>query len=204
MATFPLEAYLARILLASKDYGCTLEVLDIISVLACASKLFVDMADQREASAEARRKFRHPSGDHMMVLNVLRTYEGIVAVESKSGQREWCRQQFVNERTLREAADIRTQLRKTCERVQIDWRTSRSDSEEPILRSLVHGLVQHSAFLQPDGTYKQTMGQSVRFFFFRSISRCLMLIQIIKIHPGSSLCDKKVPAIVYDELVSDF
>lgn len=171
MATFPLEAYLARILLASKDYGCTLEVLDIISVLACASKLFVDMADQREASAEARRKFRHPSGDHMMVLNVLRTYEGIVAVESKSGQREWCRQQFVNERTLREAADIRTQLRKTCERVQIDWRTSRSDSEEPILRSLVHGLVQHSAFLQPDGTYKQTMGQSVRFFFFRSISR---------------------------------
>lgn len=23
----------------------------------------------------------------------------------------------------------------------------------------------------------------------------------MKIHPGSSLCDKKVPAIVYDELV---
>jgi hypothetical protein len=25
--------------------------------------------------------------------------------------------------------------------------------------------------------------------------------QIVKIHPGSVLCDKKVPAIVYDELV---
>jgi hypothetical protein len=26
--------------------------------------------------------------------------------------------------------------------------------------------------------------------------------KVIKIHPGSTLCDKKVPAIIYDELVS--
>lgn len=28
------------------------------------------------------------------------------------------------------------------------------------------------------------------------------IVQVVKIHPGSALCDKKVPAIVYDELVS--
>jgi HrpA-like RNA helicase len=162
MVTFPLEPHLARIIIASKEFGCTLEVLDIVSILAASSKLFVDSNDQREASAEARRKFRHPSGDHMTILNAFRAYEEIAAVENKGGRKEWCRQQFVNERTLREAGDIRTQLRTTCERMYIDWRTSRSDSEEPLLRCLVSGLVQHSAFLQPDGTYKQAVGQSVR------------------------------------------
>lgn len=162
MATFPLESHLARIILASKEFGCTLEVLDIVSILAASSKLFVDSTDQREASVEARRKFRHPSGDHMTTLNAARAYEEIAAVETKGGRKEWCRQQFVNERTLREAREIRTQLRTTCERMNIDWRASRPDSEEPLLRSLVHGLVQHSAFLQPDGTYRQAIGQSVR------------------------------------------
>ena len=166
MASFPLESHLARIILASKEFGCTLEVLDVVSILASSSKLFVDSSDQREASAEARRKFRHPSGDHMTILNTFRAYEEIAAVENKGGRREWCRQQFVNERTLREAGDIRTQLRTTCERMDIDWRTSRPDNEEPLLRSLVYGLVQHSAFLQPDGKYKQTIGQSVRFSNF--------------------------------------
>jgi ATP-dependent RNA helicase DHX33 len=163
MAHFPLESHLARIILASKEFGCTLQALDIVSILAASSKLFVDSTEQREASAEARRKFRHPSGDHMTILNALRAYEDIAAVENKGGRREWCRQQFVNERTLKEAGDIRAQLRMTCERMNIDWRTSMPDNDEPLLRSLVYGLVQHSAFLQPNGSYKQTMGQSVRF-----------------------------------------
>jgi len=184
MASFPLECHLARIILASQEFGCTLEVLDIVSILAASSKLFLASTDQREASAEARRKFSHPSGDHMTILNALRAYQEIATVETKGGRREWCRQQFVNERALREAEDIRKQLRATCERMNIDWRASRPDNEEALLRSLVCGLVQQSAFLQPDGTYKQTMGHS-----------------IIKIHPGSTLCDKKVPAIVYEELV---
>lgn len=164
MASFPLESHLARIILASKEHGCTLEIVDIVSILAASSKLFVDSTDQRDTSAEARRKFRHPSGDHMTILNALRAYEEVAAAENKGGRREWCQQQFVNERTLREAANIRDQLRMTCERMDIDWRASRSDNEEPLLRSLVQGLVQHSAFLQPDGTYKQTMGQSVSQF----------------------------------------
>jgi ATP-dependent RNA helicase DHX33 len=174
MAPFPLESHLARIILASTENGCTLEILDITSVLAASSKLFVDSTDQREASAEAHRKFRHPSGDHMTILNALRAYEEIAIVENKCGRREWCRQQFLNERALREAVDIRTQLRTTCERMDIDWRASKPDSEEPLLRSLVHGLVQHSAFLQPDGTYKQTMGQSVRSKEFHLVFFCLM------------------------------
>lgn len=184
MAVLPLEPHLARAVVASQECGCTLEIIDIVSVLSASSKLFFDSTDEREAAAEARRKFRHSSGDHMTILNVVRSYQEIVASENKSGRKEWCKKQFLNDRCLSEARDIRDQLREVCVRMGVDWRSSCGDDEQPVLRSLVRGLVQQAAFLQPDGSYKQLMGPS-----------------IVKIHPSSSLCDKKVPAIIYDELV---
>lgn len=184
MASFPVEPYFARIIIASKSHGCTSEVIDIVSLLSSSSALFLDISDQRDAIAEVRGKFRHASGDHMTMLNALRSYQEVAASDSKGARKEWCRQHFVNERTFVEATKIRDQLRQTCQRVGIDWHASTADREEPVLRCFVTGLVQQSAFLQPDGTYKQTMGHSV-----------------VKIHPGSTLCDKKVPAIIYDELV---
>ncbi|KIJ20501.1 hypothetical protein PAXINDRAFT_96688 [Paxillus involutus ATCC 200175] len=184
MASFPVEPYLARIILASTTYGCPSEVIDIVSLLSSSSKLFLDISDQRDAITEARSKFKHPSGDHLTMLNALRSYQEIAASESKGSRKEWCRQHFVNERTFMEALKIRDQLRLTCQRVGLDWRASKKDMEEPVLRCFTAGLVQQSALLQPDGSYKQLMGGAV-----------------VKIHPGSTLCDKKVPAIIFDELV---
>ncbi|KAJ3559315.1 hypothetical protein NM688_g422 [Phlebia brevispora] len=183
MAFFPLEPIFARALLAADEYGCLLETIDVVSVLSSSSKLFVDTSDERENALEAHRKFRHSSGDHLTILNVVRAYDEISASESKAGRKAWCQKQYINFRCLTEAMDIRKQLREVCEKVKIDWRTSCGDNEQPLLKSLVCGLVQNAAFLQPDGSYKQVMGPSV-----------------VKIHPGSALCDKKVPAIIYDEL----
>ena len=162
MALFPLEPVYARAVVASKDLGCTQEILDIISVLSATSKLFVDVTEQREAASDARRKFRHPSGDHLTVLNAIRSYTEIAAAEEKLARKAWCKKHFLNERTLLEAVSIRQQLRQTCERMRIDPEVSCGDLEEPVVKSLAHGLAQNSAFLQPDGSYKQTMGQSVR------------------------------------------
>ncbi|KAG6821430.1 hypothetical protein H0H93_010154 [Arthromyces matolae] len=181
MALFPLEPVHARFVLAAAENGCTSEILEIISVLSASSKLFVDITEQREVAAEARSKFRHSSGDHLTILNTVRTYESIVG---KTSKQEWCRKNFINERTLREAGDIKKQLRQTCERVKINWKVTCGDNDEPVIQSLAHGLAQNCALLQPDGSYKHAMGQS-----------------IVKIHPSSVLCDKKVPAILFDELV---
>ncbi|KZT19970.1 P-loop containing nucleoside triphosphate hydrolase protein [Neolentinus lepideus HHB14362 ss-1] len=185
MAAFPLEPNLASAVLESVKNTCTLEVIDIVSVLSSTSKLFFDISDEREAAAEVRRKFRHRSGDHMTIVNALRSYQDVAATESKAARKEWCRKQYLNERTLLEAIKIRDQLRATCEKMGIDWRTSAQDDEKLVTKSLFRGLVLHSALLQPDGiTFKQVYGRSV-----------------IKIHPGSTLADQKVPAIIYDELV---
>jgi len=185
MAFLPVEPKLSRVIIASQEFGCTLEVLDVVSVLSASSNLFIDVVDHREDVLEARIKFRHPSGDHLTTLNVVRAYQGICSSADKPARKEWCRKQFINERTLLEAIDIRNQLRETCIRIGIDWRTSCRDDDQPVLRSLVRGFIQNTAFLQPDGWYKQMMGPS-----------------IVKIYPGSVLCNKRFPAIVYDDLVS--
>ncbi|KAG6868952.1 hypothetical protein C0993_007166 [Termitomyces sp. T159_Od127] len=185
MARFPLEPVHARSIIAAEENGCTSEVLDIISVLSASSKLFIDITEQRDVAAEARRKFRHSTGDHLTILNAVRAYEEVaVGGASKAARRDWCRKHFINERTILEAADIRDQLRQTCQGLKIDWKVSCGDKDDPVVRSLAFGLAQNSAFLQPDGSYKQTMGQT-----------------IVKIHPSSVLVEKKVPAIIFDELV---
>ncbi|KAG7446441.1 HA2-domain-containing protein [Guyanagaster necrorhizus] len=186
MAVFPLEPIHARAILASKDYGCTSEILSIISILSASSKLYIDNSELRESITDSRRKFRHPSGDHLTLLNVVRAYEEVAASESKVSRKGWCKKHFLNERTLLEAKEIRAQLKQVCVRVQMDPSVSCED-EGPILKSLGRGLVHNSAFLQPDGSYKQTMGPS-----------------IVKIHPGSSMFEKKVPALIYDELVGPY
>ncbi|KAF8904083.1 P-loop containing nucleoside triphosphate hydrolase protein [Gymnopilus junonius] len=184
MALFPLDPQYACAVVASKGYGCTSDVLDIVSILSASSKLFLDISEQRDAVAEARRKFRHPSGDHLTFLNAFKAYKEIASSENKHARREWCKKHFLNERTFLEARDIREQLVVTCNRAGINPTTSVRDNEEPIIRSIGHGLAGNSAFLQADGSYKQTMGQT-----------------IVKVHPGSTLCDKKVPAIIYDDLM---
>ena len=161
MALFPLEPQHACAVVASKEYGCTFEVLDIVSIISASSKLFLDVSGQREAVAEIRRKFRHPSGDHITILNAVRAYREIAASENKHARREWCRKHFVNERTLLEARNIREQLVVTCRRAGIDPAASAKENEDPVIRSMGHGLAGNSAFIQPDGSYKQTMGQSV-------------------------------------------
>ncbi|KDR82400.1 hypothetical protein GALMADRAFT_237688 [Galerina marginata CBS 339.88] len=184
MALFPLDPQYACAVVASKEYGCTSEILDIVSILSSSSKLFMDISEQREAVAEARRQFRHASGDHLTILNAFKTYRDIAASENKQARWDWCRKHFLNERTFLEAGNIREQLVLTCRRVGIDSAASAKENEDPVVRSMGHGLAGNSAFLQPDSTYKHTMGQT-----------------IVKIHPGSTLSDKKVPAIIYDDLM---
>ncbi|KAH9912698.1 P-loop containing nucleoside triphosphate hydrolase protein [Epithele typhae] len=185
MAALPLEPPLARAVLAGAELGCGAELIALASVLSASSPLFIDAAAAREAAADARRKFRDPAGDHLTALNVVRAHAEVGAAEGKGAQREWCRRACVNERCLVEAGNIAVQLREVCARLGVDCSGSAGDEREGrVLRALVRGLVQNTAFLQPDGTYKQVMGHSV-----------------VKIHPSSVLADKKVPAIVYDELV---
>ncbi|KAG8927600.1 putative ATP-dependent RNA helicase dhr2 [Tulasnella sp. 418] len=189
----------------SSKYHSTNQVTSLLALLSASGKTFFDPSDsnQREAASEARLKFRHRSGDHMTILNALRAYEELSGqlddTSSKSkgeggigrkGVREWCKEHFLNERTLKEALEIRRQLRQCCEKQKMDWKArgniqeGEEGEEEGVLKSMLAGLWQNTALITPDGTYRQVIGQ-----------------QPVKIHPSSTLFGKKCPAIMYDELV---
>jgi len=174
MAIFPVEPHFSRSILASVSslsssattQGCTKEVLSIISILSSSSKLFLDNSSQRETVSSARLKFKHHTGDHMTILNAVRAYDEISTnhhrgTASKSERREWCKKHFINERTLIEAKKIQKQLIDVCKKLKLDPEVSCGENEELVLTSLGYGLVGNSAFLQQDGSYKQTMGHSV-------------------------------------------
>lgn len=94
MAEFPVDPRFAKVLIQSAEYGCTFEVIAIISLLS-VENIFFSPSDKREQAAEARRKFLHNDGDHLMLLNVLKGYWEV------KGDYEWCRENFINARNIK-------------------------------------------------------------------------------------------------------
>ncbi|QRV89756.1 Helicase associated domain (HA2) [Ceratobasidium sp. AG-Ba] len=184
LAAFPLDPPFARALIASEDMGCMEDMIDILSILSASSKVMLDPpSEKRDEATEARQKFIHRSGDHLTLLNVLRAYVEVSGGSNRTEVRNWCNANWFGEKALKEALSIRAQLRSTCQHMKVDWSQKPGDTSDHVLRSLLAGLFLNTALLQPDGSYRQLVGQ-----------------RPVKIHPASSLSGRKVPAIIFDEL----
>jgi len=182
MLKYPLDPSRSKILLSSIARQCTLDILDILS-LSIESPIFMEppSTTDRDEVSQARAAFTHRDGDHMTMLNVLRSYESVPRADVK-GRKEWCKARWVNERGLKKAILARDQMKGICEKEGVDWRTTSGDDSEPILRSLVDGLFTNTAILR-DGEYKQLVGSSVSrsssFFVLSSrflSTRCLEVV----------------------------
>ncbi|CAO3685393.1 unnamed protein product [Umbelopsis vinacea] len=177
MAEFPLDPVFSKVLIQSQQHECTSEVISIISLLSVDSVFFTP-PDKRDNVAEAKKRFLHPDGDHLTLLNVLKSYWEV------KGDKEWCRENFINMRNMKIVLDVRNQLIQFCTRMGIVSSASAGTETDSVLKSFLSGFFQNTALLQPDGTYKSVVGG-----------------QTISIHPGSSMFGKRVEAIMYNELV---
>ncbi|KAF8981526.1 putative ATP-dependent RNA helicase dhr2 [Entomortierella lignicola] len=177
MAAFPVDPPYAKVLLQSEKLECTKEAIEIISLLSVDS-IFSAPSAKREEANEARQKFISLDGDHLTLLNTLRAYESV------KGDRDWCRENFINSRHMRHVMDVRKQLIQFCERSGMDPSKSCGHDLEIVLKCFLAGFFQSTALLQPDGTYKSIIGG-----------------QTVSVHPSSSLFGKKREAIMYNELV---
>ncbi|KAJ3284564.1 putative ATP-dependent RNA helicase dhx33 [Borealophlyctis nickersoniae] len=178
MAEFPLDPPFAKVIIQSKKYKCTQEVISIVSLLS-VDPIFFSPHEKREEAAAAKKKFINYDGDHITLLNVMKGYQSV------HGDREWCNENFVSGRSMKQVMDIRTQLQQFCSRyLQIDPTTSCGTDFEPVLKCFLSGFFQNVALIQHDGTY-----------------RTLVSNQIVHIHPTSTLFNRKAHAIMYGELV---
>lgn len=160
MAQLPLDPVYSRVLLASFTEGCPRETIDLVALLGSSDQLLINSAASRDAATAARSKFIHRTGDHMMLLNILKAFEEL----EETGERKvWCKDNFISIKAMNGVLDARKQLRERVERLKLgDWRLSAGDDAEPVLSALVGGLFSNTALRQEDGTYRHTLTKQVR------------------------------------------
>lgn len=183
MAEFPTDPMLAKSILAAAKYSCVDEVLSIIAMLGEASALFYRPKDKKLLADSARARFSNrDGGDHFSLLNIWT--EWVDADFSFV----WARENFLQQRSLNRARDVRDQLARLCDRVEVSPSTSTAGPAHlaPIQRALTSGFFPNAARLQRGG------GDS-----YRTVKNG----QSVYLHPSSVLLEVKPKWVVYHELV---
>ncbi|XP_074605364.1 ATP-dependent RNA helicase DHX33 isoform X2 [Brevipalpus obovatus] len=176
MVDFPLDPRLSRILIASSELGCSEEILSIISLLS-VENIFHIPSHKREEANEIHKKFRSSEGDHVTLLKLFKAYRSV------QGNKDWCKENYVDFRNMRMVNSIRQQMSGLYTRSQYKRDTCGSNTEA-VRKCLLVGLFHNIAFLTKDGDYK-TRGVDDK----------------VQIHPSSCLFNTKPECIIYTELI---
>ncbi|KAL6922203.1 hypothetical protein FSST1_006229 [Fusarium sambucinum] len=182
MSEFPTDPMLAKAVLAADKEGCVEEVLSIVSMLGEASALFFRPKDKKIHADSARNRFTvKDGGDHITLLNVWNQW-----VDSDFSP-VWAKENFLQQRSLTRARDVRDQLAKLCERVEVAPSTCGATNLRPIKRAITAGFFPNAARLQKSGDSYRTVKNNTTVW----------------IHPSSVLMaiDPPEKMVVYFELV---
>ncbi|XP_049407759.1 pre-mRNA-splicing factor ATP-dependent RNA helicase DEAH10 [Solanum stenotomum] len=142
-------------------------------------------------SRNALKSFASPEGDHLTLLNVYRAADEffqknkMVHSEEKAEKnlRKWCKDNYINSRSLKHARDIHSQIVRNVEQMGLRV-TSCEDDTLLLRRCLAASFFLKAAMKQPDGAYRVTLSGL-----------------IVQIHPSSVLFRAKPECIVFNELV---
>lgn len=180
MAEFPTDPMLARSILAADKHGCVEEVLSIIAMLGESASLFYRPKDKKMLADSARARFTiKEGGDHFSLLNIWNQW-----VDSDFSY-VWARENFLQQRSLTRARDVRDQLAKLCDRVEVTITTVGAQDLVPIQKSLTAGFFPNAARLQKGGDSYRTVKNSMTTY----------------LHPSSTLFEVNPKWIIFYELV---
>lgn len=182
MAEFPADPMLAKAILASDQLGCVEEVLSIVSMLSESSSLFFRPKESRVHADSARTRFTvKEGGDHFTLLNIWNQW-----VDNDFSY-VWAKENFLQQRSLTRARDVRDQLAKLCERVEVTLSTVGAADLVPIQKALCAGFFPQAARLQRGGDSYRTVKNN----------------NTVYIHPSSVLMASEPPVkmLIYFELV---
>ncbi|OAA33329.1 DEAD-like helicase [Moelleriella libera RCEF 2490] len=183
MAEFPTDPMLAKAVLAADREGCVEEMLSIVSMLGEASALFFRPKDKKIHADSARNRFTvKEGGDHATLLNIWNQW-----VDSDYSP-IWARENFLQQRSLTRARDVRDQLSKLCDRVEVAPSTCGGAANlRPIKRAVTAGFFPNAARLQRSGDGYRTVKNHTAVW----------------IHPSSVLmaADPPEKMVIYYELV---
>lgn len=181
MAEFPTDPMLAKAILAADKYGCVEEVLSIIAMLGEASALFYRPKDKKIHADSARARFTDKDGgDHLTLLRIWNEW-----VDSDYSY-VWAKENFLQQRSLTRARDVRDQLARLCDRVEVDATSSVGAGDlVPIQKAITAGFFPNAARLQRGGDSYRTVKNG----------------QVVYLHPSSVLMEVNPKWVIYNELV---
>jgi pre-mRNA-splicing factor ATP-dependent RNA helicase DHX38/PRP16 len=103
LTPFPMDPSLAKLIVTSIEYGCSEEMLTIVSMLSVPS-VFYRPKERQEESDAAREKFFVPESDHLTLLHVYNQWR-------MNGYSDgWSTRHFLHPKGLRRAREIREQI----------------------------------------------------------------------------------------------
>jgi pre-mRNA-splicing factor ATP-dependent RNA helicase DHX16 len=181
MAEFPTDPMIAKAILASDKYGCVDEVISIMSMLGESGALFYRPKDKKLYADKAREAFTRPGGDQLTLLEIWNQWV------DTDFSRQWCQENFLQYKSLARARDVRDQLVRLCDRVEIEVRAAGSGDEGAtnIQKAITAGFFAKVATLNRSGDSYRTLHSK----------------QTVFIHPSSVLYKTKPKWLIYNELV---
>ncbi len=184
MSQFPADPMLSKALIHASKEQCLEEMLTIVSMLSEMATLFFRPKDKKVHADSARARFTvKDGGDHLTLLNVYNQW-----AESDYSP-IWSKENFLTQRSLTRARDVRDQLAKLCERWLPEGTSTCGgvSNTQPILRALTAAFFLNAARLQRSGDGYRTLKTN----------------HTVYVHPSSVIRSQDPPPklIIYHELV---
>ncbi|MCJ1232581.1 hypothetical protein MMC14_000534 [Varicellaria rhodocarpa] len=189
MAELAVEPMMAKVILGSPKFGCLSEILSIAAMVSLQGSVWFSHNGEKKATETARRRFAAEEGDHLTLLNV---YQAFVTKGKKESK--WCRDNYLNYKSMTRAVSVRTQLKRYVERfgISVDESLAKNGQQvddltkkgEQISRCLTTGFFAHAARMQPDGSFKTISGGST-----------------LHAHPSSLMFNRKADWVIFHEIM---
>ena len=149
MSEFPLDPQLAKMLIDSQKFNCSSEALSITAMLSVPNCFLRPKDCQREADA-AKEEFTHADGDHLTLLNAFHAWK------HNNEDSRWAYNNFLNQRSLIQARDVRNQLANIMNRLNIPINSTPFESRDyypNIRKAITSGFFMQVAHLERNGHY---------------------------------------------------
>ncbi|XP_058108764.1 pre-mRNA-splicing factor ATP-dependent RNA helicase DEAH10 [Magnolia sinica] len=191
MGSLPLDPMYSKALILASEFNCLEEMLITVAVLSVES-IFYTPREKLEEARAARKLFSSLEGDHITLVNVYRASAECLQKSKMANSKEkttekrlnkWCRENFINSRSLRHARDIHSQIQGHAKQLGLHI-SSCGDDMVQFCRCLAASFFLNAALKQPDGSY-----------------RAMASSQLVQIHPSSVLFRTKPECIIFNELV---
>ncbi|KAI1334767.1 P-loop containing nucleoside triphosphate hydrolase protein [Xylariaceae sp. FL0016] len=194
LALFPVSAPYGRVLLAAAapEADVLLEAIDVIACITSGENIFQQLQSEdavREEVEETRKELYRREGDLLTYLTTMQRY-----ASENADRMAWCRARRIHARNMKQALNIRRQLRGICVAQKLMAEQPPPDPQpfvpmsperaELLLKCFLKGFATKTALLAPDSSYVTVQGKHV-----------------VAVHPSSAMHGQKKEAIMFLEHV---